>query len=101
MIVEARKIVKNSKVIPISIKCDICDGLIADKDHENEYYQLMTGHNDWGNDSIDSIKHEDICSDECLKKRFDKYLREEAYGSYTAYFEVTKAWGRITDYEED
>ena len=101
MRIQARKIVKQCKIIDISIKCDICGKIIADIDHENEYYQLVTGHHDWGNDSCESVRSEDICSNECLQKRFDKYLREEAEGSYTAYFEVNKAWGRRIQYEKE
>lgn len=101
MKIQARKIVKQYKIIDISIKCDICDKIIADADHENEYYQVMTGHHDWGNDSCDSVWSEDICSDECLQKRFNKYLNEEAKGSYTAYFDVNKEWGKILYEKED
>lgn len=52
------------------------------------YYKLTTGHNNWGNDSIDSIENKDICSDECLKQEFDNYINISTHKYGTAYFEV-------------
>lgn len=61
------RIVKAERIV--GIKCDICKKEITGK-----YWQLTTHHNDWGNDSIDSYKHSDICSRKCINKALDDYF---------------------------
>ena len=69
--------------------CDICNGVI---DNNAEYWELTTGHHDWGNDSVDSIKYFDVCSEVCLRKKFDEYVRESGTKyCNTMYFEVERA----------
>lgn len=68
--------------------CDVCDGVIQDT--KDAYWELTTGHNDWGNDSIDSIEHFDICSEACLREKFDEYVRESGSGYNSMYFEVKR-----------
>lgn len=53
-----------------------------------KYYHVHTGHNDWGNDSIDSDNYLDLCSLECLHKQLDKFYKEDEPDSTTAYFEI-------------
>lgn len=50
--------------VETSCKCDICGKEINLGDW---FYSVMTGHNDWGNDSCDSIQSFDVCSDGCLE----------------------------------
>lgn len=72
-----------------TVYCDICDSVI---DEYNGYWELTTGHHDWGNDSCDSIEHFDICSEDCLRKKFDEYVRESGKDDWnTMYFEVRRA----------
>lgn len=52
------------------IECDICGKVIDGeprgyKDDDRVYYEVTTSHHDWGNESIESIVHRDICPD-CL-----------------------------------
>lgn len=61
------KIVKTD--IPTCIKCDICKKEITGK-----FWNLTTHHHDWGNDSIDSYEHFDLCSRECINKALDDYI---------------------------
>ena len=70
--------------------CDICNGVI---DNNEDYWELTTGHHDWGNDSVESIEHFDICSEACLREKFDEYIRdsmERMGGSNSMYFEVER-----------
>lgn len=64
------------------IKCDICGKEITGK-----YWRLTAYHNDWGNDSIDSYKHLDLCSRECINKTLDDYIKNCEY-SCTQCFEL-------------
>ena len=57
--------------------CDICEKHIA-----SNGYEVTTGHNDWGNDSVDSVEYHDICSDECLKKELELYLKSKYNSKY-------------------
>ena len=77
------------------VKCDVCGRIItppSEKDRykqineEYKYYTVTTGHNDWGNDSWESIKHYDICP-ECVVKFTSDYL-DEMKDSRTAYIEI-------------
>lgn len=69
--------------------CDVCNGVIDDND---AYWELTTGHHDWGNDSVDSIENFDVCSEVCLRQKFDEYVRESGEDDYnTMYFEVSRA----------
>lgn len=65
------------------IRCDSCNKKIVDKE---KYFEVTTGHNDWGNDSCDSIRHLDIC-EKCLNKYVGDYFKKTKE-SYTAYINV-------------
>ena len=70
--------------------CDICNEVI---NKQGRHWEVTTGHYDWGNDSVDSIEHFDICSTDCLRKKFDEYVRESGRDDYnTEYFEVERVW---------
>ena len=53
-----------------TMHCDVCDGVIDDN---AAYWELTTGHHDWGNDSIDSYEYYDLCSSVCVRNIFEKY----------------------------
>lgn len=68
--------------------CDVCDREI---NIHKGYWTLTTGHHDWGNDSCESIEHFDICSDACLRKKFDEYVSDSDLNNHnTMYFEVER-----------
>lgn len=98
-----RKVTKEvDEAYGLKIICNICGKVICDfddtppKDHFGdtaEYFTLTTGHHDWGNDSCESIEHEDICSEDCVKTALIRYFKENE-GSITAYFNLSKARAR-------
>lgn len=64
--------------------CDVCSNLIYERSlidseelPENNfqigYWEVHTGHYDWGANSSDSYEHYYVCSEECLTKLFDEY----------------------------
>lgn len=77
---ETYKIVER-KVVE-SIICDGCGREILPDETKPvwtkrySFFSVMTGHNDWGNDSCDSIEYHDFCCAECAKKFVDKYIDE-------------------------
>lgn len=54
-----------------------------------KHFSVVTGHNDWGNDSCDSIEVYDYCSGSCLSIAFGQYL-ERTKKQNTEYFEVNR-----------
>lgn len=78
------------------IVCNIC-GKEINYDEKSltgpvgRYYQIKTGHHDWGNDSCESVEYTDACCDECLSKFTQKWLKDEdVIRSNTAYIEIYK-----------
>lgn len=59
-------------------------------EYRPKYFEVTTGHHDWGNDSCDSIEHKDICPD-CIGKVSLDYLTS---ASGTQYIEIETTWGR-------
>lgn len=74
------RIIKDKKVV--SIKCDVCGKEIVGK-----FWVLTTSHGDWGNDSVESIEHFDVCSPECLGNALNDYI-ERCEHSRTQCFEL-------------
>ena len=71
-----------------TLYCDVCKNKI---EKGKGYWELTTGHNDWGNDSCESIEHFDVCSQICLMNKFAEYLDESDKTSYNSeYFEVER-----------
>lgn len=86
----------------ITCKCDRC-GKVIYKHYGKEfelltrnvrkttervsYYHVTTGHNDWGNDSIDSLKSKDICP-LCLINEYSDYVDRSSKGFNSEYIEI-------------
>lgn len=69
--------------------CDVCEREI---ETNTGYWTLVTGHNDWGNDSYESIENFDICSEDCLRKKFDEYVLHSMRTNHnTEYFEIGRS----------
>lgn len=96
--VEKEVTVTEKRVIGKQIYCDTCKKLIFDtKDidtyhdprrHLTQYWEVTTGHYDWGNDSCDSVEIHQYCSKECLTKVFDQYLKRTEDRINSEYFEI-------------
>lgn len=74
------------------IKCDVCGKVTPAKQgrfKETEYYEVTTGHHDWGNDSCDSIETRDVCP-ACVGQFATEYLLKDTYGS--TYLEVERKY---------
>lgn len=88
--IKVQRMVTTDVVVGMEKTCDRCGKLILKKNEDKTIYcigkhwKLTTGHDDWGNDSCDSIVYKDICSIECLEKELHEYA--SCFG--TAYFEV-------------
>ena len=65
--------------------CDVCGKEIENK---KSYWQITT-HEDWGNDSIDSYEYFDACSENCMRNKFEEYLKNSDDGSC---FDVEKTY---------
>lgn len=71
----------------VGVKCDICGTIIDSKKYrskESRYFEVTTGHNDWGHDSCESVEKRDVCP-ECIVKVMTEYINT---ASGTDYIEV-------------
>ena len=73
------------------VKCDVCGKVIPvifgwHRGHDDRYYEIVTGHHDWGNDSFESVETRDVCQ-ECAPKFIKDYMAG-CLGSNTAYIEI-------------
>ena len=75
-----------------SVECDKCGRDIpayintpGSKHDDSKYFRVTTGHNEWGNDSIESVEHQDICPG-CINKFVADYLED---GRDSAYIDIS------------
>jgi hypothetical protein len=79
--------------------CDICKKEIPSK---KGYWHLTTQHHDWGNDSVESIETFDICSKECMDKKYGEYMKDSGARDYsTREFEVVKRFNSLGEVKND
>ena len=99
---EKQMIMTKIKKKVLGVCCDICTKeLLVDPNkpyNSTRYFEVMTGHHDWGTDSCESIEHRDICP-ECINDFVRDYLAE---ADGTEYIEIeTEYIGRDQyEYEE-
>ncbi len=85
------------------VYCDKCGKLIRQIVHDEfkdireikyskriEWYEVTTGHHDWGNDSIDSIENLVICTN-CIDDIFTEF-KERASDNTTEYIDIDHCW---------
>lgn len=98
--------VTTTRNVTETLYCDNCKKLIYKKDlrkceghtdinkFQVRYWELTTGHHDWGNDSCESTEYFAFCSPECAKAKFDEYLKDSDDGYNSMYFEMerTREW---------
>ena len=54
----------------------VCDGCKKEINPKQGYFHVSTSHNDWGNDSIDSLEQYDFCSPDCLYEFARPYIQD-------------------------
>lgn len=82
--------VMTSKKITTQINCDYCK---SDIESNQSHFNIITGHNEWGNDSCESIKEFHACSAKCLKKAIAYYVDSERKSQY---IEIQKTCEELT-----
>ena len=106
--------VKEKTAYIITRKCDKCKKIISknygdkfnelyppwNKMKQASFYEVTTGHHDWGNDSCDSIWHYDICPD-CIDEIYKKYIERSEFGVNTEYIEIRHKDERSLPLEEE
>ena len=75
---EERQVVQKVLVCT-EVFCDICRNKIG---RNKGYWRCHTYHDDWGNDSVESHEYFDICSIECLTKKFEEYCVMSSKSDY-------------------
>jgi protein-arginine kinase activator protein McsA len=90
------KTVETKVVESTDIICDECGATIAHytedgtvyKSYFDDYYDVVTGHNDWGNDSYESRKELQVCP-QCVDKIIDAYKWRSLRRYNTEYVEIS------------
>lgn len=80
-ITELKEVLKREHVV-VGYQCDVCHNKIHD-----DYWHLRTGHTDWGNDSVESVRSFDLCSKDCVLAKLLDYFKD-CNSSNTQYFEL-------------
>ena len=79
------EVVRSRRFEIAGIKCDICGTIIEPPSKEDrfnwmdekyKYYEVTTGHHDWGNESCESVQHYDICPG-CIDAFTNEYLKNK------------------------
>ena len=74
------------------VRCDVCEKIVpVNRGVVSRYFNVRTGHNDWGNDSCDSVESQDICPD-CINKFVTEYLRDSV--GTTRYIDIETSYAR-------
>lgn len=97
---ETTPVVVRTKRIIEGVECDVCKRLIVPTkyaENSSQYFEIITGHNDWGNDSCDSREYFDVCPN-CIGDFVAKYARES---SGTNYLEMSNEYVIENTYEYD
>lgn len=70
------------------ITCDKCGKIIPRKKAGDfitpgnpRYYEIITKHNNWGNDSHESIEYYQYCSSECFIPFVEEYFNKKNSGA--------------------
>lgn len=87
--------------------CDRCKSVIykhtiSDKPYGNnrtfvDWFNVTTGHDDWGNDSVESREYKSICSD-CFSAACADYFKKShntKYKENTEYIEIEHRWHNV------
>lgn len=104
------QMVKCETIVAVDYICDICKkriytdikGKLTKLDNIVEYYNIVSGHNDWGNDSVESRESMIVCK-ECLTTALMRYKNQAERQPYnTCYIEVDHQYSYDDgEYEED
>ena len=64
-----KHVVEEDHVVNAIRKCDICG-----KEITNPYFEIVSSHYEWMNDSLESFKTHDCCCGNCLRRAIDMYI---------------------------
>lgn len=89
-----KRIVEQEIVVSVTCTCDVCkkkiyekryndQRILSGKHERTQYYKVTTWHNDWGNDSVDSIENYTICSPKCLDTLMKEYYKRSFEQKFT------------------
>lgn len=106
-----KKAVYQDVIISEECRCDRCwrhlwyhtkDGHKKPGLGTAEYYNVVTGHHDWGRDSVDSVETYDVCVG-CAKKMFEEYVEDSWGHNNSLYFECSheRTWDEHEEEEDD
>lgn len=75
-----------TRKIVVSAKCDLCENELPIVNHEPVSIKTITGHQDWGRDSRESVEENEFCSLSCAISHITEFCSDNK--SDTAYFHI-------------
>ena len=76
MEIKKQEQVTQVKNVTVGHKCDNCGKEVNESRFPDEWHQFTSGHNEWGNDSYESIEQHDVCSPKCYVEKLTKVVGE-------------------------
>lgn len=90
----------------IGIKCDVCGKVIpaigtdsTSTKEDSKYYEVITGHNNWDEYSVESVEEHCLCSD-CIRNFVTDYLMNKDV-SDTPYIEIDAKYLDVEEIRSD
>ena len=78
MQIEETKEVTSKQKVVVGHKCDICNKISKGKIEPESWHCFSSGHQSWGNDSIESIEWYLVCSPECYIEAIKVSIKDVA-----------------------
>jgi len=76
MIKQELKEVIKKELVGVSYVCDNCKKEEESKKIPEGWVSFMSGHDEWGNDSCDSVEYLDLCSAECYIEKLNELYND-------------------------
>src|SRR6056297_970601 len=77
MDIKQQKQVVKLENVTVGHECDNCGKVINESRFPDEWHHFSSGHNEWGNDSCESVESYDVCSPECYIEKLTKVVETE------------------------
>jgi hypothetical protein len=74
MEVREKKEVKTFQSVITGIKCDVCKKIEHVNQTPEDWHLIVEQHEEWGNDSVESVHYHHVCSSECYATKFKEIV---------------------------
>lgn len=76
--------VTSEQEVTVAYKCDNCGKQVGTNHLPKDWHSFTSYHDEWGNDSVDSLESYDVCSPQCYKSMLSFVVDNRLNGYRTA-----------------